>query len=67
MISRYQTEMAGLNQQRIIGHERLAKDVTVTVYEDGTRVYVNYGTAAHDADGIEVPARDYVVERRSGT
>ena len=67
MVNRYQTEMTGLNQQRIVGHDRLDAEVTVTTYEDGTRVYVNYGTVAYDAEGIQVPARDYLVERRSGT
>ncbi len=67
MITRYQKEMAGLNRQRIVGHERLDTDVTVTIYADGTRVYVNYGSSAFDAEGTQVPARDYVVERGSGT
>ena len=60
-IKRYQTEMAGLNCQRIVGHERLAQDVTVTTYEDGTKVYVNYAASEYKADDVLVPARDYVV------
>ena len=63
-ISRYQKEMAGLNRQRIIGHMILPMDVTMTVYADGTKVYVNYGI--HDYildDGTAVPARDYIVVR----
>lgn len=63
-ISRYQKETAGLNQQRIIGHMLLPMDVTMTVYADGTKVYVNYGSDDYILDdGTAVPARDYVVAR----
>ena len=66
MILRYQTEMAGLNSQRIIGHEFISNDVHVTTYEDGTRVYVNYGSKEYRKGTVKVPARDYLVERGSG-
>ena len=62
-IVRYQTEMAGLNQTPIAGHERLSDSVTVTVYEDGTKVYVNYGSTDYAENGVSVGARDYKVER----
>lgn len=64
MISRFQTEMSGLNSQRIIGHQKLSPEAAVTVYEDGTCVYVNYGDQAFAKDGKTIPARDYLVERR---
>ena len=35
----------------------------MTVYADGTKVYVNYTEEAFNADGIRVPARDYLVKR----
>jgi hypothetical protein len=63
MILRYQQEMAGLNRQEITGHEQLQEDVSMTVYADGTKVYVNYGSTGYEGDGIRVPARDYAVER----
>ncbi len=66
IIMRYQQEMAGLNSQRITGHERLSEDVTVTRYEDGTAVYVNYGTEEYEVNGVSVPARDYFTERGKG-
>ena len=43
IIRRYQTEMRGLNSRRIVGHRFLTDLVTVTEYENGARVYVNYG------------------------
>ena len=66
MITRFQKEMAGLNRLKITGHARLEEEVTVTEYEDGTRVYVNYGNTEYKGDGTNVPARDYVVVRGTG-
>ena len=63
MIAKYQADTAGLNQKRIVSHERLNADVAVTGYEDGTRVYVNYGSVEFAQDGVKVPARSYTVER----
>ena len=63
MIVRYQKDMAGLNQGRIVSHDWVDAHVAVTGYADGTKVYVNYGMEAYAADGVNVPARDYTVER----
>lgn len=62
MVNQYQADMEGLNNQRIVNHEALTKDVTVTVYENGTSVYVNYGGEDYTADGVTVPARGYCVK-----
>ena len=66
MIQRYQSEMKGLNRQRITGHERLAEEVTVTSYENGTKVYVNYSSNDYSDGRVTIPARDYLVERGDG-
>ena len=63
IITRYQKEMAGLNRQKITGHEKLTDDVAVTTYADGTKVYVNYGINDYEAGAVKVPGRDYLVER----
>ena len=60
---RYRREMSGLNRQRITGHEYLTGAVTCTTYESGAKVYVNFGNAPYEADGVTVPARDYLVIR----
>ena len=52
-----------LYNQLIVWHEILAYGVTVTVYEDGTRVYVNMSVVDFDTDDVFVPARRYVVVR----
>ena len=65
-ILRYQTEMAGLNRQTIVDHDQLTEEISVTTYADGTKVYVNYGNREYKKGGIEIPARDYMVERGNG-
>lgn len=66
IILRYQKEMAGLNRQEIVGHERLSEHVAVTTYADGTKVYVNYGSTDYTAGSVKVPGRDYLVKRGGG-
>ena len=63
MAGKYQQAMEGLNQQRIVSHEKLADNVVVTGYEDGTKVYVNYAANAFTVDGLTIDARSYAVER----
>ena len=63
LTSRYQKELAGLNAQRITGHEYLTPEVTRTIYEDGSSVLVNYTMQDYDYNGLTVPARDYAVVR----
>ena len=65
-ITRYQSDMAGLNQQSIVDHRRLDNGVTITTYEDGTKVFVNYSDRDLTVLGQKVPARDYSVERGNG-
>lgn len=62
-VTEYQAAAAGLNQQRIVSHEKLEHNITVTGYEDGTKVYVNYSDRSYIIDGTFVKARDYTVER----
>ncbi len=61
--TRYEKEMAGLNNQYITEHRILADGVTATVYEDNTVVYVNTTEFEYTDETVTVPARDYLVER----
>ncbi|MBR4234769.1 MAG: hypothetical protein IKR85_01750 [Clostridia bacterium] len=45
------------------GHERLDTDLYQTLYADGTRVIVNYGTKDRVIDGTVIPARDFAALR----
>ena len=58
----WQQAMAGLNDQLITDH-RIDGEARMTTYEDGTRVFVNYGWEEAVLDGVTVPARDYVIQR----
>ncbi len=62
--NRYNSELGHVFNQEMTDHEFLTEDVTCTFYEDGTKVYVNYGYSDYTAaDGTVVPARDYSVTR----
>jgi hypothetical protein len=62
--SRYNSELGHTFNQEMTGHENITSDVSCTEYADGTKVYVNYGYSDYTADGVKVPARDYVVTRK---
>ena len=62
IIAACQTDLKGLNSLRITDHQTVGAGVRLTVYENGTKVYVNYGAEDYQADGVLIPARGYVVE-----
>lgn len=51
---------------RIVDHQYLTDKVTVTVYEDGTHVYVNYGSEDYAVTGGTVKGTDYLVTGGEG-
>lgn len=53
--------LAPVSGQIMTSHDRPADDVSRTVYEDGTVVYVNYRTEEVTVDGRTVAARDCLV------
>ncbi len=62
--NRYNEELGHVFNQEMTNHIQLADKVSVTSYEDGTNVYVNYNYKDYvTPDGITVPARDYKVLR----
>lgn len=61
--TRYQKDLGDTFALDITGHESLTEQVKATTYSDGTKVYVNYGQQEYSVDGVEVPARDYLVVR----
>lgn len=62
--SRYNAELGGTFRQKIVDHKRMTETLACTVYEDGTKVYVNYGYSDVTADdGTLVGARDYKAVR----
>ncbi|MDF2610467.1 MAG: hypothetical protein K0R92_1941 [Lachnospiraceae bacterium] len=62
--TRYNNELGHTFNQKMAGHEFVTDELTCTIYEDGTKVYVNYSYDELQAsDGTVIPARDYVVVR----
>lgn len=62
--TRYNAELGHTFSQKMVGHEQISADLSCTMYEDGTLVYVNYSYLDQTAqDGTVVPARDYKVVR----
>ncbi len=64
LYARYDRELGHTFSQEMVDHEKLSATLSLTVYADGTRVYVNHGyEEAETLDGTSVPARDYLVVR----
>jgi len=68
---RFSADFAGLFGQAIEDHKVLAPGVTLTEYEDGTRVIVNFGGDAwnyRERAGVEytIQAGNYIVLRQEG-
>jgi len=62
--NRYESELGHTFNQTIEDHKIIDSLLTLTVYEDGTKVYVNYDYEEHTTeDGVIIPARDYLVIR----
>lgn len=59
--TRYNEELGHTFNQQMVDHEIVSDAVRCSVYADGTKVYVNYGYTDAVADGVTVPARDYIV------
>ena len=45
----------------MVEHRDVAPGVVRVTYGDGSRVYVNHTAALDEADGVRVPAMDYVL------
>ena len=60
-IKAYNEAMNGTFNQKMVDHERIDQ-VSVTEYENGIRVYVNYGYQEATVDGVVIPARSYTVK-----
>jgi hypothetical protein len=63
LYQKFTRDFGGLFSQYIENHEILAPNVTVTEYEDGTKVVVNAGDTFWDYQGLRIGADDYAVIR----
>ena len=46
----------------MMSHEKLSDTLSKVVYENGARLYVNYGSEQVQADGITIGPESYHVE-----
>ena len=63
LYNRFKEDFSGTYNLQITDHKILNEYVHMTEYENGTKVYVNYGTAEQNVDGVKVPARDWCVKK----
>ncbi|HKM35618.1 MAG TPA: DUF5696 domain-containing protein [Lachnospiraceae bacterium] len=60
--NRYNQELGHVFNQEMTDHKQLTDKVSLTTYQDGSKVYVNYSFEDYKtSDGVTVPARDYKV------
>lgn len=59
----FQENFGHLYNQLIVDHRILDRGVTVTVYEDGTQVFVNISEEDFVSGGVSVPANRFTVVR----
>jgi len=55
-VTAYNTTYKGLYASAMVEHKRLSKDVVRVTYENGVRLYVNYGENPVEADGVSIGA-----------
>ena len=63
MYQKFTADFGHLYNQKIANHTILAPNVTVTEYEDGTRVVVNASNNPWNYNGISINADNYIVLR----
>lgn len=57
----FNSKLSAVYNSVMIDHSVLGADLVRVTYENGNRVYINYGESAQSADGVTVPAMDYIV------
>lgn len=60
---RYNEQLGHTFNQEIVNHTYVADNVSLTEYEDGTKVYVNYNFVDKVCNGQTIAAREYLVVR----
>lgn len=63
-VEAYNQSMSGTFNQKMTDHERTGS-VAVTTYENGMRVYVNFGYTDAEVDGVTIPARSYTTAKEA--
>ncbi|MBE5868057.1 MAG: hypothetical protein E7293_03745 [Lachnospiraceae bacterium] len=56
-----QNALGEVSDEQILSHNRLQDDVTITIYESGTGIIVNYGEESYSYNGKKVEGGGYLV------
>ncbi len=59
MYAQYQPLLEKIYDKQIVDHKEVKTNVTLTEYENGVKVYVNYTDSDVTVDGIKVPAKNF--------
>ncbi len=60
------TALNGLDQQKIIAHEKAGDALSIVSYDNGECIYINYGKSDIEYAGYTVKAQDYLRVDQSG-
>lgn len=66
LYNRYKADFGPLTTETITDHKQIAENVYMTEFSNGTKVYVNYRTLDYKANGLTIPAQDWVIETGKG-
>lgn len=55
----YQPLLKAISSKAIVGHSEISKDVTMTTYENGYKVFVNYTNSDVVYQGVKIPAKSF--------
>ena len=61
--TRLNAVLSSVQTATIADHQQLTADVYCTTYDNGVRVYVNYGDAVAEVDGVSVPAYSFCMKK----
>lgn len=66
IITEYDAKLSELSKKtigaHIVSHNMMDNKVTVVGYDNGTKVYINYGSKEQTVDGVTIGAMEYVVQ-----
>lgn len=60
-VKEFNTKLGFTAKEKMVEHKVLGNGVVSVKYEGGNTVYINYNEAAVEANGLKIPAEDYVV------
>lgn len=66
LYSELNTRLQGMQSAKMLDHRYLNDDVVRITYDNGAKVYVNYGSQEIAIDAVTIKAMDYIVVTKEG-